>query len=95
MEVEVVEELIVGLKQIAAFFGLKKVHTIREWEEKYHLPVRRDPSNRVYAIKSELVNWLIIYDRERRKNKTKQTPRGAVKIMMERKLTNLEKMIDG
>ena len=89
------EELIRGLKQIAAFLRLKKVRTVRDWEEKYHLPIRRDPAGQAYAIKSELINWLIMYDTERRKHKTKQTPRGAVKIMMERKITNLEKMIDG
>ena len=89
------EELIVGLKQIAAFLGLSKLSTIRDWEDRYHLPVRRDPANRAYAIKSELINWLIMYDTERRKHKVKQTPRGAVKIMMDRKRTKLDEVIDG
>lgn len=88
------EELIRGLKQIAAFLQLKKVRTVRDWEEKYHLPIRRDPAGQAYAIKSELINWLIMYDTERRKYKTKQTPRGAVKIMMEHKKNKLGRLID-
>lgn len=87
------EELIVGIKKIAEFFHLKRVGTIRQWEEKYHLPVRRDPSGRVYAVASELLQWLIIYDNERRKNKEKQTPRGAVKIMLDRKMHRMEELM--
>ncbi len=89
------DDLIRGLRSIADFLCLRRVHTVREWEEKYHLPIRRDPSGQAYAIKSELIQWLITYDTERRKVKTKQTPRGAVKIMMDRKKSRLEALIDG
>jgi hypothetical protein len=79
------EELIRGLRAIADFLKLKKVGTVRHWQEKYHLPIRRDPSGQVFAVTSELVNWLIVYDAERSKIAQKQVYRGAVKKQMERK----------
>jgi hypothetical protein len=87
------EELIRGMKSIADFFKLKKEDTIRQWERKYHLPIRRDPSGQAYAVTSELLHWLVIYDNERRKEKEKPIYRGAVKNMMERRMKRMEDLM--
>ena len=53
-------EVIRGRKALMAFFGVRSWKTMRRYRDKYRMPFLTGPNGRPWALRCELIRYLII-----------------------------------
>jgi predicted DNA-binding transcriptional regulator AlpA len=63
------EGWLTGWKEISKYIGVSK-DTCKRYIKQYSLPIKRRPGGRPSAIPYEVDNWLIEFDKLKKKNKS-------------------------